>query len=153
MLPSVSCSAKPSTAANTVVVVRIESGCTPKSVYSTTIRTTNHNTSISMSLPMVEKWTLPRRVAASTASSTSRITPNRNSTNAATAIFSAIVSLGTKREPASIRTLPDNSRNVVAVTARLRRRTAKAPSRPPRTSTLSTKPRKSRCSPLNPSIV
>ena len=38
--------------------------CTPKSVYSTTITTTNHNTSISRSLLMFEKWTLPRRVIA-----------------------------------------------------------------------------------------
>ena len=64
-----------------------ESGSTPKSVYSTTITTANHNTSISRSLLMVEKWTLPRRVIASTNSSTSRITPNRKSTNAATATF------------------------------------------------------------------
>src|SRR5271168_3188832 len=82
---------------------------------------------------MVEKWTLPRRVNASPTSSTSRITPNRKSTNAATATFSRTSGLGKKREPPSMRALPESSRNVVAVTARLRRRTAKAPSSPPST--------------------
>ena len=153
MLPRVSCNAKPSTAAKTVVVVRIESGCTPKSVYSTTITTTNHNVSISRSLVMVEKCALPRRVIASTNSSTSRITPNRKSTKAATAVFWPTSSLGMKRDPASISALPDSSRKVVAVTARRRRRTANAPSSPNRTSTLSTMVRQSRGSTSICSIV
>ena len=57
-----------------------------------------------------------------------------------------------KREPTSMRVLPDTRKKVVEVTARLRRRTAKAPSRPNRTSTLSKKPRKSPCSAVNPNI-
>ena len=107
MLPKVSCKAKPRTAANTVVVVRIEIGSTPKSVYRTTITTTNHNMSITRSLVMLEKWTLPRRVIESMNSSTRRITPNRKSTNAATATFWPTSWLGIKREPASISALPD----------------------------------------------
>ena len=105
MLLSVSCRARPTTAATTVVVVRIDSGCTPKSVYSTAPTTMPHKENISRSLKIVEKCDRPRRVSASMASRTSRMTPKRNRTTAAAATFRAAA--------ASARGIPIETRSSV----------------------------------------